>query len=107
MSPQRDSVPVACTLESQELAERIEAMEAELLAFAEETHELPDGIAHRFSESAAIRRALSDLIASERECCPFLHFELVFEPGPGPIWLKVTGPEAARPFIRETFAARA
>ncbi|MBI4409686.1 MAG: hypothetical protein HY561_08265 [Gemmatimonadetes bacterium] len=39
-----------------------------------------------------------EFILFERGCCPFLRFELEFEPG-GPLWLRIRGPEGAKEFI--------
>jgi hypothetical protein len=40
------------------------------------------------------------LIDLERQCCPFLRFELKVLPANGPIWLELTGPEGTRDFLR-------
>jgi hypothetical protein len=40
------------------------------------------------------------LIVAERECCPFLAFELVAEPNLGPVTVRVTGPTGTKEFLR-------
>ena len=37
---------------------------------------------------------------AERECCPFLAFELAAEPNKGPVILRVIGPNGAKEFLR-------
>ena len=46
---------------------------------------------------------LVGFVVSERECCPFFAFEVIFEPGGGPISLRVRGPEGAKEIVREEF----
>jgi hypothetical protein len=38
-----------------------------------------------------------------RQCCPFLRFAITVEPGNGPIWLEMTGPEGTKEFLATTF----
>ena len=64
-----------------------------------ETQALPDGLAWRFAANAETLRALAAVIAAEHACCAFLRFELTVEPGDGPLWLRVTGPEGTREFL--------
>jgi hypothetical protein len=45
-------------------------------------------------------RAL-ELVLLERRCCPFLSFELAFEPGEGAVTLEVGGPPGVKAFLRE------
>jgi hypothetical protein len=49
--------------------------------------------------------SLGQLITVERECCPFLRFNLRLEPGEGPIWLELTGPSGTKDFLNSLFAA--
>jgi hypothetical protein len=63
--------------------------------------ELEDGYAFRFPGDTIWAARLLQFVTSERECCPFFTFELVFEPGQGPIWLRLRGPEGVKEFIRE------
>jgi len=43
----------------------------------------------------------AEFISLERLCCPFLRFSLEVEPEGGPIWLRLTGREGVKAFIRE------
>jgi hypothetical protein len=40
------------------------------------------------------------MIVAERECCPFMTFELVAQPNIGPIIVRVTGPPGSKEFLR-------
>ena len=95
----REPLPVACSLTETELRERRNGLLHEIGNAVRERRELPDGYAFRFEESEEMLTRLLTLIRLERECCPFLTFRLTFEPGGGPVWLDVTGPEGTREFL--------
>lgn len=61
---------------------------------AEERVALPSGYAIRFPLDAL--EAVARFVANERKCCPFMSFELTLAPAPGPLWLRMTGPEGTR-----------
>ena len=63
-----------------------------------EIRELPDGLAFQFP--AEEYDAVTELVGSERLCCPFLTFNLEISPERGPLWLRLTGAEGAKDFIR-------
>jgi len=46
---------------------------------------------------------VAQLITFERECCPFLRFNLRLEPANGPLWLELTGPEGTKDFLQSLF----
>jgi len=71
------------------------ALGRELLSVrAVERVELPNGYAIRFEADAF--DAVARFVANERKCCPFLTFELTLDPGSGPLWLRMTGPDGTR-----------
>ncbi len=35
--------------------------------------------------------------------CPFLKFSITVEPGDGPVWLEMTGPQGTKEFLVEVF----
>jgi hypothetical protein len=41
----------------------------------------------------------SCMLVFERQCCPFLRFNIRLEPGEGPIWLELSGPEGTKDFL--------
>ncbi|HEX4629074.1 MAG TPA: hypothetical protein VH137_09815 [Gemmatimonadales bacterium] len=92
-------VPVACTLDSSELASRRDTLLPGLIARATRSETLPDGAQWRFTPSDDLLTALAAVIDAERRCCPFLRFQVVAEPESGPVWLTVTGPPGTREFL--------
>jgi hypothetical protein len=100
-------LPIACSLTDLEFQQR----RAELLRTFQgallETKELDDGYAYRFLSGANWIAELAQLITFERECCPFLRFQLRLEPANGPLWLELTGPEGTKEFLQLLFTAPA
>jgi hypothetical protein len=91
--------PVGCSLCGDQLSARIQVV-ASVFARSEEYRELPDGYEFRFPGTTEWARSLTEFISGERNCCTFFKFELVFEPTQGPVWLRFSGGEGAKEFIR-------
>jgi hypothetical protein len=64
------------------------------------TEELPDGYAFRLPGEKGWLALVADLIIAERECCPFIKFELVAEPKIGPLTIRMTGPQGTKEFLK-------
>ncbi len=99
----RSPIPIACRLTDEETRHRREELSRELFSGRESTRELDDGYEFVFPGGTSWAENLVSFVVSERECCPFFTFEMVFEPGGGPVSLRVRGPEGAREFMREKF----
>jgi hypothetical protein len=65
---------------------------------AEDIGEVPDGFAFRFP--ADEYQAVTEFVARERLCCPFLTFTLEVLPEQGPLVLRLTGADGVKEFIR-------
>ncbi len=101
-------LPIACSLSGPEEFEKRRELAAEIFGECRQVEELADGYAFGFPGSAGWVDRLVDFVNSERVCCPFFAFELVFEPGLGPVWLRVKGAEGVKEFIeRELIGPRA
>ena len=94
-------LPIACKLTDGQQQRRREELSRELFSGREGTRELDDGYEFVFAGGADWAEKLVRFVVSERECCPFFTFELIFEPAGGPISLRVRGPEGVREFMRE------
>jgi hypothetical protein len=90
---------IACNLLGREFAERKEAITRDLFAHAERIEELPDGFAYQFPVADPWPAKVLEFVATERQCCPFFTFEIVFEPNDGPLWLRLRGSAEIKTFI--------
>ena len=71
----------------------------ELFSRIEEFRELEKGYEFRFAPDVIVR--LAQFISLEKLCCPFLNFVVEAEAEGGPVWLRLTGREGVKAFIRE------
>lgn len=73
-----------------------------LVDAVQETVELEDGYAFRLSPETLVTTAR--WVSLERKCCPFFAFEIEVASSAGPSWLRITGAEGVKEFIRTEFA---
>jgi hypothetical protein len=100
MSDHYDKVPIACSLTTGELRAREETLLTQFRSGVVETGEHQNGYAFRIPGEASWIRLVAELMVVERECCPFLTFELTAEPNHGPMIMRVTGPVGTKEFLR-------
>ena len=105
---QEDQPPIECDLSgiNIHLRRRYEALRVEMRTAVQEARELPDGYAIRFPSEGSIFLAIAEWITLERLCCPFLRFALEMDSEGGPTWLRLTGREGVKEFLRAELAAR-
>ena len=94
-----DKLPIACSLTSTELREREATLLAQFRAAIVKTEELQDGYAFHIPGDGERIRQLTELIVAERECCPFLVFEVSAPPDMGPVTVGVSGPTGTKEFL--------
>ena len=94
-----DDMPIACCLTSAALREREATLLAQFKSAVIETEELQEGYAFRLPGDGEWIGLIAELIAAERECCPFLTFELVAQPNMVPVIVRVTGPAGGKEFL--------
>jgi hypothetical protein len=68
-----------------------------------ERKELANGYTFRFRPEAVSLIELADWVSSEARCCPFFDMTIEVEPDGGPLWLRLTGKEGVKQFIRMEF----
>jgi hypothetical protein len=95
-----DDIPVARCLTSAELGEREATLLAQFRSAVIGTEELPDGYAFRVPGDGKWIGLIAELIVAERECCPFLAFEVAALPNMGPVIVRVIGPAGTKEFLR-------
>lgn len=95
-----DEIPVACCLSDEELRNREATLFAQFNAALIESEELDDGYLFRVLGDKKSIALVTELIMAERECCPFLKFELSLEPGMGPVSVRMTGPAGTKELFK-------
>ena len=95
------SAPVACEMTAIPQAQRQAHIETskELFSQIQEFRELENGYAFRFAQDVLVK--LAQFVELERLCCPFLNFVVEVEEDGGPVWLRLTGRDGVKAFIRE------
>jgi hypothetical protein len=101
-----DEEVIACLLSERDYAIRSQELTGGLFTTVEEVVELPDGYAYRFAGADSPLESMLEFIAAERRCCPFLSFEIAFEPHGGPLWLRMRGSPRVKAFIAKAFTTR-
>lgn len=94
-----EQLPVACCLSDEELRKREATLLAQFKAALTATEELDDGYVFRMPGDGKWLVLITDLMVTERDCCPFLRFELTAEPKMGPLLLRITGPAGTKEFL--------
>jgi hypothetical protein len=69
------------------------------------THELANGFEFEFPADAATYQLLSEWVGGERLCCPFFDIDLRMDREGGPFFLRLTGREGVKQFIKSDFPA--
>ena len=70
-----EPIPIACTLPSEAMPDRLGAWNA-VLARAENRERTADGVRLRFPAEPALTASLAELAVQEAECCAFFTFDL-------------------------------
>ena len=100
MKERSDNTPAACLLTTVELRDRQATLLAEFRSAVVETEELQDGYAFRLKSDGESIGLIAQLMVAERECCPFLTFELAALSNSGPLIVRVSGPAGTKEFLR-------
>jgi hypothetical protein len=86
---------IAPTQRKQHVATAIEVFGA-----VQDIHELPNGYAFRLPNDATLLLKTAEFIMREKLCCPFFGFSVEVAPEGGPLWLRLTGGDGIKAFIR-------
>ncbi|MFA5896283.1 MAG: hypothetical protein WC985_05195 [Thermoplasmata archaeon] len=98
-------IPLACGLTGPEKTGRLRELARMLSQRIGDVRELENGYELTYPGTDKWLAAVTEFIALERECCPFLTFELVLEPQRGPLTLRIQGPSGVKEFFRGEAAA--
>ena len=70
-----------------------------------EIQELPNGWVWRLPSAPHVLTLVAEDLNMERLCCPFVNYTLEIEPNRGPFWLRMTGGEGVKEFLKMAFEA--
>jgi hypothetical protein len=95
--------PFACehtALSSDVRKRHFEELGPELRARQKSIRELQDGFEFEFPSDIETFHLIAEWVAGERLCCPFFDIVIHVERGGGGLWLRLTGGEGLKQFIR-------
>ena len=98
----RNDSPFYCNMSAldQDQRKRHDILTRNLLAKHVEIEELADGYGLRFPNDRLLFTALSEWATLEQLCCPFLTLTIESQHDQGPIWLRVSGRDGVKDFLR-------
>jgi hypothetical protein len=70
-----------------------------LMAQCKSIREIEDGYSFEFLENEEVLSITIRFIMLEKQCCPFLGFQLELKAGQKVFWLRLTGPENIKPLL--------
>ncbi len=103
-----DQLPIACDASAVPADQQeywVKEIVPKLYSQVQEIQELPNGYAWRLPSAPQILLLLAEDLNMERLCCPFVHYTLEIERNRGPFWLRMTGGEGVKEFLRIAFEA--
>jgi len=95
--------PFACdrvALDPEERKRHFEELGPILRRSIKGVQELPDGYQFQFPSDPKTILAIAEWAAGERLCCPFFDIQLHMEAEGGLFWLRLTGREGTKDFIK-------
>jgi hypothetical protein len=99
--------PFACNraaLTAQARKRHFDELSPALRARKKSIRELRDGFEFEFPPDTTTFELLSEWVVGERLCCPFFDIDVHVEREGGSLWLRLTGREGVKQFIRADFA---
>jgi hypothetical protein len=82
-----------------------EELGPKLIGLRKSVRELADGYEFEFPADEKTYQFLTEWVMQERLCCPFFDLNVRLDREGGPLWLRVTGREGTKDFIRADAAA--
>ena len=90
---------LSCALTSEELIDRKKELQDTIFPKVKKQEELTDGFVFYFDDEEGLAEQLMEFIAKEKQCCPFLKFDLSILPFGKGMGLRISGSEAVKEFI--------
>lgn len=99
----KTEIPILCSLNDYELRDRREEYLQRMSGSIREVAELENGFCYTFLAEGNVLADLAAIIRLERECCPFLNFELNVPAGSDYVTLKLTGQDGTKDAVSSLF----
>jgi hypothetical protein len=99
--------PFACdrsALNAEERKRHFDVLGPKLRSLTKSARELTDGYEFEFAGDPASFQLVAEWASAEHRCCPFFDIDLRLEREAGSLWLRLTGREGVKPFIRSDFS---
>jgi len=103
-----NETPFACSLTALTATERAHHsdLSKELHSAVKDIRGLDNGYAFQLSGDAKTISMVAEWISLERLCCPFFTFQLEVASEGKPMWLRMTGREGVKEFMRTEFGIK-
>ena len=95
-----DDDAIACSLTTAEFRDREAKLLSQFRSALIKAEELENGYSFRLPNEGKWVMLAAELIMAERECCPFLTFELIALSNRGSIIVRMIGPPGAKEFVK-------
>lgn len=107
-SKEANEQPFICVLDglNAEQRQRQSMLMKQMQQSMREMSEIADGYTFRFDGNADNIMMLAEFISLERLCCPFFNFELEVSSGKDSVWLRMTGREGVKDFLKAELGIR-
>jgi hypothetical protein len=105
-SPAKHESPFACdrmALNPEERKRHFDELGPQLRELRKGVRELSDGYEFEFPSDKKTYALLNEWAVGERYCCPFFDISIRADRESGPVWLRLTGREGTKQFIRADF----
>jgi hypothetical protein len=106
VSGKRES-PFACdrmALSPEDRRRHFDELGPALRSIRKSIRELPDGYEFEYPADAASIKLVAEWAAGERVCCPFFDIDLRMEREGGSLWLRLSGRDGVKQFIKADFS---
>jgi hypothetical protein len=100
--------PFACDIKAltpEQRRRHFEELGPKLMSLKKSVRELPDGYEFEFPADSDTFALVTEWSIQERACCPFFDIDIRLERDGGPLWLRLTGREGTKDFIKSEAAA--
>jgi len=108
VSAQAPGSPFACDIKAltpEQRKRHFEELGPQLRSLRKSVRELSDGYEFEFQADPDTFALVTEWSIQERSCCPFFDIDIRLDRDGGPLWLRLTGKEGTKDFIKSEAAS--